>query len=84
MSLGGCRVPTPSEVNMVASYGDSACRAILDRFNYGGCYKRYRGDADFFRNEWYLWLGQEIRFDPEHDKVQLLDVANRVVDEYVY
>ena len=85
LSQYGCHTPTPDEINLAAGYQDSACRAFLDRFNFNSCYSAHRGDSDFFLREWRIWLGGvSIPFDPQHDRILLLDTKGLLVDQYIY
>lgn len=82
-SLGACRIPTSNEINFYAS-NDNGCRDVLNSLNYGSCYNRYSQDIGFLGNEWRVWLGEKIPFDPQHDRVLLFDKNNLLVDEYIY
>lgn len=81
-SLGGCSAPSTAQLNSI-SY-ESACREFLNRFNYTGCYKKFSSNADFFSNEWRVWLGSTLFFDSSHDKIQLFDKEGLLVDQYIY
>lgn len=83
LSLYGCSVPAPSQINYFSN--EPACQDILrTRFNYGTCYNRHRFDAGFFSHTWDVWLGAPITIDPSHDRLLLLDRNGLLVDEYVY
>ncbi|TSA44901.1 hypothetical protein D4R51_02795 [bacterium] len=83
-SFGGCSVPTPDQINSLP-YSDTECRAILlNRPNYGSCYNRYHNDANFFSNEWRVWLQSQFNFDWAHDRLQLFDRNGLLVDQYIY
>ncbi len=81
-SLGGCSAPSAAQLNSVSN--ESACKDFLDRFNYTGCYRKYSLAADFFSNEWRVWLGSTLFFDSSHDKIQLFDKEGLLVDQYIY
>lgn len=82
LSLRACEVPA---ANPPVPIDDSACHNFLNNLNYAGCVNRHRLDSDFFDSEWRVWIGGELSiFDPLHDKVQLIDNAGKVIDEYVY
>lgn len=84
-SLGGCSVPSANQINSIPAPNEGQCRALLsDRFNYGGCYRYHRGDANFFSNEWQVWINTVMNFDWSHDRLLLLDRNNLLVDEYIY
>ncbi len=83
LSLWSCSVPTPDQINNFS--GEPACQAILNsRFNYNTCYSRHRFDSGFFTNEWRVWIGGLINFDPSHDRILLFDRDGLLVDEYIY
>lgn len=82
LSVGGCSSPSSNEINRFA--GDSACQAILNRFNYASCYNRNRFQTGFFSNEWRVWLGSPIHLDSSHDRLLLLDKQGLLVNEYIY
>ncbi len=82
LSLSRCENPS---ANPPVPLSDGACHQFLQSLNYVGCVDRYRQDSDFLENEWWLWMGGQIKiFDPSHDRVQLLDRDKNLVDEYVY
>ncbi len=83
-SLGACRIPADKDLNSPAVLNDSACRAYLDRLNYRGCYERNYAVSNFLSNEWRVWLGKNIPFDSEHDRLWLFDREGLLVDEYTY
>jgi hypothetical protein len=83
-SLWGCSVPTPDQINSLP-YSDTDCRALLlNRLNYGSCYNRYHNNADFFSNEWRVWLQSQFNFDWDHDNLRLFDRSGLLVDQYIY
>ena len=84
LSLGSCEEPTPSELNEYSVENDLGCRSYLDTLNYTGCYRTYRYTANFFSNEWRIWLNQAMPFDQQHDRVLLFDRNGLLVNEYVY
>ena len=77
LSLWGCSEPTKGQLS-----SDQSCRTFLtDRFNYSGCYKYHRGDANFLSNEWSIWLNGSMYFD-NHDLLLLFDREGLLVDRY--
>jgi len=82
MSLGSCKMPTPSELNSFSS--EPLCRMFLDRFSYAGCYAAKRNDQNFFEKEWIVWISGIWPFDQNHDRVLLLDENKLLVDIYTY
>lgn len=83
-SLGTCRIPADKDLNSPTVLNDSACRAYLDKLNYRGCYERNYVVSNFLSNEWRVWLGKNIPFDSEHDRLWLFDREGLLVDEYTY
>lgn len=78
-SLWGCSEPTEEQLS-----SDQSCRSFLtDRFNYSGCYKYHRGDADFLSSEWDVWLNGSMYFE-NHDLVLLFDGDGLLVNQYSY
>ncbi len=83
-SLSSCADVKPNDRNRFTGENDNGCRAIMDRFNFGYCYNRFRSQPDFFSREWKVWLNERPNFDREHDRILLYDSAGLLVDEYVY
>ncbi len=84
LSLGNCSAPTANQINSLPSYNEDSCKVFLDRFNYSTCYSRHRGDANFFNNEWRVWLSGQTGFNVSHDRLLLLDNNGLLVDQYIY
>ncbi len=83
-SLGSCETPSSQKWNESLITNDSACRAIVDRFTYNECYRRFHNTDDFFSNEWRAFTGVRMPFDPLHDRILLLDAKRLIVDVYTY
>lgn len=83
-SLGSCSEPSANDVNRFGGPNDAACQQYLSEINYTSCYNRYRSDANFFSNEWRIWLGASLPLDSQHDRVMLLDRRGLLVDLYAY
>ncbi|MDP3724838.1 MAG: hypothetical protein Q8R20_00015 [Nanoarchaeota archaeon] len=82
-TLYNCRVPTSAEINNFQ--GDAACQAFMrNKFGYGLCYNTHKNDENFLSNEWYAWLGKQIPFARDHDRVLLFDTSGLLVDEFSY
>ncbi|MEA2113546.1 MAG: hypothetical protein U9P63_02725 [Patescibacteria group bacterium] len=83
-NLDRCEIPDYSDNYKVGS--DSECTGFLnDRFNYRRCYEDHEQEADFFGDEWRVFLGKSIDiFDNDGDKVILRDGSGLLVDEYSY
>ncbi|MGC9610792.1 MAG: hypothetical protein ABSE68_01025 [Minisyncoccia bacterium] len=85
ISLSNCSSPKPDDLNKLSYYTDIACKEFINsRFNYNGCYNNHRSDADFFKDEWIVWLGGLLNFDPIHDKLNLFDSRGLLVDQNIY
>ena len=84
MSLGWCTTPTADQMNQYSLFDYGQCQAILNRFKYSTCYDNHRTDADFLSNQWWVWLGGGINFDPQHDRLNLFDSSGKLVDQYLY
>lgn len=82
LSLNSCQSPDFGSANFPKN--DYQCETFLkDRFNYESCVTEHHGDADFFANEWRVWVGNSP-LDRFHDNVVLLDRSGLVVDWYSY
>jgi hypothetical protein len=85
ISLQNCSSPKPDDLNKLSAYADIACKDFINkRFNYNGCYYSHHGDADFFKDEWIVWLGGLLNFDPSHDQLNLFDSKGLLVDQNTY
>lgn len=82
LSLSSCDEPTIKTFND-PNVTHQCIRFVQDRLNYESCYRKHRGEADFFSKVWRVWLGP-VFFDKTHDRVQLLDKDGRLVDVYTY
>lgn len=83
-SLRACANISPNDRNRFGSEQDLGCRAIMDRYNFGYCYNKFRSQANFFSKEWRIWLDNRPNFDRQHDRILLFDNAGLLVDEYIY
>ncbi len=81
LSLQACGLPS-------IQTDDSACASFLAKINYGGCFEKYRGDADFFSKEWRVFLGDQSGerdiASPARGFLELYDAEGKLVDQYVY
>jgi hypothetical protein len=81
-SMRRCELATKS----VPVQADDACRAfIAETLTYAGCVADYRNTNDFYRKEWYVYLG----FDGElwkssREVIVLTDAQGKVVDVLSY
>ncbi len=84
-SLSSCTIP---DLNRQGLVNDSMCREFLSQVNYGGCFSKHKSDSDFLAREWRLFLGDQFQerniLDAKHDRVQLLNKAGTLIDEYIY
>lgn len=81
-SLKTCEVPS---ANPPVPYDDFSCRDFLSKLNYVSCVEQHKNDPDFLKNEWYVWLGNQLNvFNPLYGKVQLVNRQGKVVSEYKY
>ncbi|MDP3710803.1 MAG: peptidoglycan-binding protein [bacterium] len=78
-----CRQPDYSQIFPI---NDEDCRSFLSKhFNYVGCVADNRDRADFFGNDWYIWLGRPEEFLRDNREVIILrDREGREVDKYSY
>ncbi len=83
LGLRSCQIPTPNQINSLSTSNNS-CVNFLNLINYRGCYQKHRADANFFSNEWRVWLDQNIPLDKEHDRVLLLDRSGLLVNVFIY
>ena len=82
-SLSYCATPDFYSTNIPRD--DYACQAYLqNNVNFKGCFDKYRGDADFLKNEIWVWTGNDRLLDDRHDRVLLFDKAGLLVSEYSY
>lgn len=82
--LDRCEIPDYSDNYEISV--DSECTEFLsETFNYSQCYADYHYDADFFENEWRVFLNKSSDFfDDNSDTIILKDSRGLTVDEYSY
>ena len=87
LNLDSCEGAKSQELQELNLYDDSACMNYIEtNLNYGGCYRNYRWDNDFFDDEWHIYLNRiekEI-FDYNKDTVYLRDGSGYLVDQSSY
>ena len=83
-SLSSCAAVSPNDRNRFGSDSDAGCRDIMDRYNFGYCYNRFRYQSGFFSREWRVWMNERPNWDRQHDRILLFDNAGLLVDMYVY
>ncbi len=85
LSTNNCSMPAAQQLNNLATYSDQTCKSFInERFSYNGCYQYSHNNANFFSNEWMIWLNGAIILDKNHDLVLLFDKAGLLVDRYYY
>lgn len=82
--LDRCEIPDYSD-NYEIGF-DSECTNFLnDKFNYKQCYEDHKQEADFFGDEWRVFLGKSIDiFNNNSDTLILRDKSGLLVDKYSY
>jgi len=82
-ALGTCEITDPNEPTLI---DEPECRQWLtENLNYNACVMRHQFEADFFGNEWRVWLGSgQDMYDAAHDNIVLYDAASQVVDRRDY
>ncbi|MBI4034189.1 MAG: hypothetical protein HY378_01420 [Candidatus Brennerbacteria bacterium] len=83
-SLSSCEQPTSNELNRFASPNNVPCRRFLESLNYGNCFNKYSGDANFYSYGFRVWMRERLPFDPKHDRLLLFDENGLLVDEHIY
>jgi len=84
-SLGSCLAPDPNSYNSFPGNDEgNACRTFLQTIGYTSCVLKHRNDADFFSNNWVVWLYGQINLDPQHDYLRLYDKEGDLISEYNY
>lgn len=81
LRLSSCEIPNAQELN---DLNDSTCSSFANsRLTYNGCISRYRYDADFYKNEWYIYVGTNFVKEKE-ESVILRDGNGLLVDSMIY
>lgn len=64
----------------------SSCVRFLETYlNYPGCVAAHQHDADFYQNEWRVYLGERRElWRDRRETILLLDAQGRTVDTYTY
>ena len=86
-SLGACQAPTFQGMEKYDLLKDDACRSYLDlNLNYGGCYRNYYRDQNFWENQWHIYLDRAEKeiMDINVDTIYLRDRNGLLVDKYTY
>ena len=86
-SLGTCQVPTYQGIEKYELFKDSVCLSYMDlNLNYGGCYRNYYRDQNFWENQWHIYLNRAEKeiMDINVDTIYLRDRSGLLIDKYSY
>lgn len=65
--------------------GNNCQDFVLNNLSYNGCVIKHRNDADFYKNEWRVFLGRDQElWSNSHDRVLLLDENGKLVASVSY
>lgn len=81
-NLTSCKAVTaPLPINLSQS-----CQAfIAEQFNYNGCVRAHRTDANFYTNEWRVFLGRNAEiWRNSREEISLVAPDGSVVAEYTF
>ena len=64
----------------------NSCRAFISsNLHYNGCVRNYQNDANFFKNEWRVYLGRTAElWKRDRETIRLYDNEGRLVDQMSY
>ena len=63
----------------------STCRDfLLNRLTYNGCVSAHQADADFYTNEWRVYLGSQSDLWQSSDVIKVYDQTGKEVGAYAY
>ncbi len=81
-SLPTCQIYTSSVPGSIGS----ACQSfVLNELSYNGCVSTHKNDADFYRNEWRVFLNRDQElWKGDHGGIRLLDENGKVVAAVSY
>ncbi|MEK7480903.1 MAG: hypothetical protein AAB604_02265 [Patescibacteria group bacterium] len=80
-SLPSCRIPQ----NTLLDIGNTCRVYITNNINYRGCVANHKIDADFYRNEWYVYLGRPTELWKEkREHIILRDGQGTLMAELEY
>ena len=81
-SFPQCKTPIDA---LPQNIGNDCQNFILEHASYSKCIENHRTDADFFSNEWRVYLGQsEKLWKTSRESLELLDANGKVVDQIQY
>ena len=76
-----CRI----EPNPPVELGEECRRFIRDSFTYPRCVAAHKSDADFYKNEWHLYLSRDLPlWKSAREVITLLDATGKAVDTVTY
>lgn len=62
-----------------------SCVNYLATINYGACVATYKGDSDFYKNEWRVFLNRNSDlWKSRRETIKLFDGAGQEIDSYSY
>ncbi|TSC69701.1 MAG: cell wall lytic activity protein, partial [Parcubacteria group bacterium Gr01-1014_70] len=77
-----CTIPTATHFFAQTS---ECSNYMIQHLTYAGCVRDNRNNADFYENQWYVWLSRDTEiFRNIHETLILRDVAGKFVDEREY
>lgn len=91
--LGACRTPKferkTDGLDYIDGYRDqltSACRTFVQQnFNYNGCVATFSSRADFYKNEWRVYLNRPWEmWARDRETITLYDQENKIVAQTKY
>ncbi|MEI6345617.1 MAG: hypothetical protein WCO79_00025 [bacterium] len=75
-----------NQIRSLPEYLSHECQVwIVDHATYNSCVSLHQPDADFFSNEWRVFLNRtEPLWKTQREIIQLLDTSGKVVDQVSY
>lgn len=85
-TLGACQQPTDTGMQSYDVFKDSNClNYVNSTFNYTGCYAKYYQTANFWENQWNIYLNRTDReIMTDCDTIYLRDKNDLLIDKYIY
>lgn len=82
-NLGTCEIPNTAAPKIAS---ERECTDYLaENLNYAGCFRRYRLDPDFLKNDWYVYLNKTNEFwNDRSGEAKLSDKNGNLIDSYTY
>jgi hypothetical protein len=80
-NVSACHIPS----QIPPSLGDQCLSFIAATLNYQGCVNLHQNDANFYKNEWYLYLDRTSEmWRSSNEQINLLDENGKVVASVSY